>query len=544
MLITKPTRSIALWAVMIVLVFAACIARADGPANDDDDSPSTPATAPTAISNLANDDSNRDIVLPTEPGDHKLKFRTHIGAKSVELSYLLHLPPDYNMPGKLHPMLVFFHGVGECGTDLAGVYALGPMTLLKADGGNPIFAATCPFIVLCPQCPPRGQTWNTDYIYKAVAKLVEQTIRKSRTDPDRVYATGLSMGGLGTWCVAEEAPDLFSAIAPLSAMAWHPENALVRLKYISVWCVVGMDDQSRFLDGTRSMDAALAKGPIKQRFMYLVGNGHDAWYPPYQNPQFYEWLLAHRRPDATGRRKIDQQLTLPTTQPIPTSPGHYLLSFNTRLGDQPYSLDYVLYVPRGYKPAASPAPAMLFLHEANTIGPDFNGICMHGPDLALERNLALKDNFPFVVISPRLPVKCDWETPGMTQMLSALVDHVKESINIDPARISLTGIDSGANGVWKTARESPSRFAAIAPVITDGLLAMDDDRAKLFSEMAGRVFLKKTDIADAGRLGSLIKNSDRDWKIEWIGNETSPLSDHSIYSDQVFLHWLLDQHAS
>src|SRR5262249_19722898 len=159
----------------------------------------------------------------TEVGDHKMKFRTHIGDRSVTLSYLLHYPANYN-DGKKHPMLVFFHGIGECGTDLAGVYALGPMTLLREDGGNPTFAASSPFVVLCPQCPPTGQTWDTDYIYKAATELIAQTVKKGKIDPDRVYATGLSMGGLASWCVAEQGPDLFAAIAPLSSMEWQPET--------------------------------------------------------------------------------------------------------------------------------------------------------------------------------------------------------------------------------------------------------------------------------------------------------------------------------
>jgi predicted peptidase len=536
-----PFRFLALSLLVVITVILAAPPARAGDADDNDDPSPPPATAPTEISSLANDDVNRNIVLPTEVGDHKLKFRTHIGSKLVELSYLLHLPPDYGVPGKKHPMLVFFHGVGECGTDLAGVYALGPMTLLKADGGNPTFAATCPFIVLCPQCPPRGQTWNTDYIYKAVAQLVDQTINKTRTDPDRVYATGLSMGGLGSWCVAEEAPDLFAAIAPLSAMAWHPENVLKQLKYVSVWCVVGMDDQPRFLDGTRSMDAALSKGPIKQRFMYLIGNGHDAWYPPYQNAQFYEWLLAHRRPNSSERERISQQ-SPPTTQPLPTAPGHYLLSFDTKLGDQPYSLDYVLYIPKGYQSNASAAPGLLFLHEQNTIGPDFNGLCVHGPDLALERNPALKENFPFVVISPRLPVKCDWETPGMTQTLLSLIDHVSQRINIDPNRISLSGIDGGATGVWKLASEAPGRFSAIAPVVTTGQLTPGDDRAQVVKDLPGRVFVKGSDAASINRIGQLMRKSKLDWHLARLGDDVSALGDHSIYSDYVFLRWLSQQH--
>jgi predicted peptidase len=505
----------------------------------DDDAPLPDETVPA--NSTATDDANSNIVLPTEPGDHKLKFRTHIGDRLVEMSYLLHLPADYG--SKKHPMLIFFHGVGECGTDLAGVYALGPMTLLKDDGGNPAFAATFPFIVLAPQCPPRGQTWDTDYMIKAVAELINQTIKKSRTDPDRVYATGLSMGGLGSWCAAEESPDIFAAIAPLSAIAWHPKAAQGLLRYTSVWCVVGVDDQPRFFDGTRAMEDALSKGPLPQRFIYLRNNAHDAWFPVYQNPQFYEWLLAHHRPGAQEKIKIDAQPAPPSTQPIPlpTAPGHYLLNFPVQIGDQPYTLDYVLYLPKNYQPAGAPSPAMLFLHEQDTIGPDYHGICMHGPDLALEKNPALKSNFPFVVISPRLPVKCDWETTGMTQALLALVDHVSKSVNIDPARVSVSGINAGAGGAWKLATEAPSRFSAIVPVMIDGQLTPGDDRAQVVDAMPGRTFLKSADQDSIDRMSALVARSKLDWHLSKLSNDSNALGELPIYSDRQLLTWLAGQ---
>ncbi len=504
----------------------------------DDTSPPIPDPA---VVGRARDDARRNVVLPTEPGDHKLKFRTHIGDKAVTMSYLLHLPPTYG-DGKKYPMLVFFHGIGECGTDLAGVYALGPMTRLRQDGGNPTFAASCPLIVLCPQCPPQGQTWDTDFMIKACTELMTQTIRKTSTDADRVYASGLSMGGLGSWCAAEDAPELFAAIAPLSAMAWHPESALQHLKYVSVWCIVGAQDQSRFIDGTHSMDAALSKGPIQQRFTYMLGMGHEAWYPTYENPQFYEWLLEHRRPDATEKKKLDAMTAPPATQPMPTTPGHYVLTCSTKIGDQPINLDYVLYLPKGYKPGAAPYPTMLFLHEQDTIGPQYKGICLHGPDLLLEKKPLLQNHFPFVIISPRLPINCDWQTPGMTRMLLGLIDHVAESVAIDPERISATGLNAGATGAWKLASEAPDRFSALAAVVTDGPLTPGDDIAQIATALPGRAFIKGGDGDSIGRINQIIGKSKMDWRLAKLADGASALGDVPAYGDHQFLAWLEQQH--
>jgi predicted peptidase len=495
-----------------------------------------PSTQPVAH---PNDDANRNIVLPTEPGDHKLKFRTHIGSQSVVMSYLLHLPANYN-DGKKHPMLVFFHGIGECGTDLAGVYALGPMTLLREEGGNPTFAASCPMIVLCPQCPPQGQTWDTDYMYKACAELIAQTIKKTRTDPDRVYATGLSMGGLGSWCVAEQAPELFAAVAPLSAMQWQPDQALNRLRYISVWCVVGAQDQPRFVDGTHNMDNALSKGPLPQRFTYMVNMGHEAWAPPFQNPQFYEWMLAHHRLSAAEKKKLD--LTPPATPEIPSTPGHYLLSFDSKVADQPMPIDYVLYVPKGYKKGDAPRPAILFLHEQDTIGPEFKGICMHGPDLLLEKKPALQNNFPFIVISPRLPIKFEWESDGIREMLLALVDHVAGQLSIDPDRVSVSGINAGAAGAWKLAADVPGRFCALTPILTSGSLTPDDDRKKAAIALPGRAYIKGSEHGSIDRITQIISQTKTDWRMAKLDDTVTALGDVPAFDDQQFLDWLSQQH--
>jgi predicted peptidase len=520
----KPSSCLALFLCVFAVAFFCRTTQAD------------PATQPAH----PNDDANRNIVLPTEPGDHKLKFRTHIGAQSVVMSYLLHLPANYN-DGKNHPMLVFFHGIGECGTDLGGVYALGPMTLLREDGGNPTFAASCPMIVLCPQCPPQGQTWDTDYMYKACAELVAQTIKKTRTDADRVYATGLSMGGLGSWCVAEQAPELFAAIAPLSAMQWQPDQALNRLRYISVWCVVGEEDEPRFTEGTRHMATALAQGALPQRFTYMVNMGHEAWAPPFQNPQFYEWMLAHHRLSPAERQKLDS-VPHNTPAPFPTTPGHYLLTYDTKVADQPEPIDYVLYIPKGYKPADAPRPAILFLHEQDTIGPDFNGICMHGPDLMLEKNPALQNSFPFVVISPRLPIKYDWESDGIKDMLLALLDHVSKNLAIDPNRISVSGINEGAAGAWKLASQVPDRFCALTPILTSGQLGPNDIRQKAVSALPGRAYIRGSEQGSVDLITRAIAQTKTNWHLAKLDNTVTALGDVPAYTDQQFLTWLSQQH--
>jgi predicted peptidase len=476
------------------------------------------------------------VNLPAAPGDHRLKFKTQIGEHSVEMAYLLHLPADYGTPGVKSPVLVFLHGIGECGTDLNGIYALGPMTLLKAGTANPAFAASCPYVVLCPQCPPRGQQWSDDYMTRAVCELVEQTVKNARyCDPDRVYVTGLSMGGLGTWCVSEEDPAAFAAAAPLSAMKWNPESAGEKLRHVSIWAVAGMNDESRFVDGTREMQAALEKSDVKNRFTYLTNAGHEAFIPCYASPQFYEWFLSHRRP-AEGKKAA-----APATAEFPTTPGHHLLTFPVKVGDQQYQMDYVLYLPKPSKTETGPRPAMLFFHEQDTMGPAYKDMCVHGPDLVLEKNPGLQSNFPFVVISPRLPIRCDWDTPGMKEAILALVDHVGESVKLDSDRLVVTGINNGAAEALRLADAAPERFAAVAAVATDPAFNFPGDPTAVMKRMPGRVFVRASDKQITDRMAQWKSQTKLDWRMIIVPMSASPLGEVPAYGEHTFLTWLQQQ---
>jgi predicted peptidase len=489
-----------------------------------------------ASTHAATSQPDPDAPLPTMPGDYKLLFRAQVGERTMELPYLLHLPNDYTDAKKKHPMLVFFHGMGECGTDLARIYAAGPMTQFKAGGR---LARSCPFIVLCPQCPPRGQRWETPRMYQTCIALVKQTIGKIRVDPDRVYATGLSMGGDGTWDVTIQSPGLFAAIAPLSAMACRVDVAAKKLNYVSVWSVAGVEDESRFIDGARQMEAALKNNPRDNRFTYLLKVGHGTWDYAYDSTTFYEWLLAHRRPTAAERHRLDAQHHAPATQPIPNQPGHYLLTFDTTIGDQPFQMDYLLYLPKGYNPAGPARPAMLFLHDLDTIGPDIHGLCPHGPDLQLERKDGhFRDSFPFVVISPRPPIKCDWNTPGMNQALVELLDHVGQSVRIDQNRICATGVNAGGTAAWDLAARYPDRFAAVAPVMTDGDFAPSAASPPLMKNIPAWFVVKASD--PINRLKSLIVDTKNDWRISTLSPAITPL-DLPTYADGAFLHWIEQQ---
>ena len=542
-------RHAVLWGFAVVVTVAlsvAAAAHADPSDPPPDALAATSAAAATRPTTTAADDAV-DAPLPTTPGDHKLKFRVRLAnGKPLTMAYLLHLPPAYASAGPeaRHPMLVFLHGAGESGADLAGIYMHGPMTLLKRIGGNADFAATCPFVVLCPQCPPRGQRWAEPAITDATSALIDAVTRRARVDADRVYLTGLSMGAQGTWSLAQRDPDRYAAIAPMNGLAYQPEQAGPRLRTVPVWSAVGLADEPRFVDASRAMEAALANAPVERRFSYLLGNGHDAFWPTYQDPDFFEWLLAHRRPTAEQRARLATAPPVPADSPMPTAAGHYLCDWATRVGDQPCEMDFTLYLPKGYAPGRR-YPVLLFLREGDTVGPDYRGLCVHGPDLALERSPDLADRFPFVVISPHWPTKCDWQTPGMTAALLGLLDHVAAGgVGLDRDRVTATGVNAGANGVWRLVAEAPDAFAAAVTVETNVPPAdtiPPEQMAAVARAVPGRSYSAAGDRTAIDRVTRAAAGSPRDWRAESLPADATPLGDRLPYADADLLAWIARQ---
>lgn len=466
--------------------------------------------------------------LPTTPGDHKLRFRTKVGSKTINMAFLLHLPDDYGTAGHRSPMLVFFHGLGECGTDLGAIMQLGPMAKISAD---PVFAHSCPLIILSPQCPPRGQRWEDRDMNQAVVDLVHRILREMHVDPDRIYATGFSMGGAGTWATALYAPDMFAAISPISAIAWKPELASHRLEFASIWNICGDNDRDRYKDGTEQMKLAFAGDVADDRFTLLLGNGHDAWFPAYDRPQFYEWLLAHRRPTTTEREMLKQHHACPDW-PLPSARGVSLNRWPTRIGDQPYDLYYTVYTPVGYAPTGKPVALTLFLDDSGTIGPDIYGLCPHGPDRALltAPNDSLANHVPMVIVSPRLPIKNQWDSPGMKSVLLGLIDHVAGEINIDRSRTTVCGQNAGAIAALNLAQSAKGRFVGAAVVIKDKQAALPPLAAGL------PVNLYVSYASLAAKVSHESNGSDH--RVIKIATQSNPFEDADFYA------WLANQHRS
>jgi len=199
---------------------------------------------------------------------------------TVTMNYLLYLPKDYDQKPSW-PLLLFLHGMGERGDNLDLVKKHGPPKLI-AEGKE------FPFIVLSPQCA-MGHWWETFEL----KVLLDEIVQKYKVDQDRIYLTGLSMGGFGTWSLAAYQPNRFAALAPICGGG---EPQLARwLKHIPVWAFHGAKDPLVPVERSKQMVEALEKNGGIAKLTIYSDAGHDSWTEAYADPQLYEWLLQQKR---------------------------------------------------------------------------------------------------------------------------------------------------------------------------------------------------------------------------------------------------------
>ncbi len=202
--------------------------------------------------------------------------------QSVRLPYLLYLPNDsVATSGSPQPLLLFLHGAGERGDDLERVKVYGPPKMVEQ-------GKDLPFIVVSPQCPTDGW-WSVE----ALGALLDEVEQAHRVDLDRVYCTGLSMGGFGTWALALRFPNRFAAIAPICGGG--QVHAVCNIKHVPVWAFHGAKDAVVPLKRSEEMVEALQQCGGNVRLTVYPEAGHDSWTETYAIPELFSWLLSHRR---------------------------------------------------------------------------------------------------------------------------------------------------------------------------------------------------------------------------------------------------------
>jgi predicted peptidase len=174
-------------------------------------------------------------------GQSRQSFEAEI-SKTVKAQYLISIPTGYTEAEEPWPLILFLHGAGERGDDLSKVEIHGPPKLIAREGKE------LPFVVLSPQCPEDGW-WSDEPRIEMLDALLDHIVNRYRIDLDRIYVTGLSMGGYGTWRLAAEYPDRFAAIAPICG-GGDPRDA-ARISQLPIWVFHGAKDNVVALEDGR-----------------------------------------------------------------------------------------------------------------------------------------------------------------------------------------------------------------------------------------------------------------------------------------------------
>lgn len=217
-----------------------------------------------------------------KPSDSQKKCSFNI---TFQMEYLLFLPESYaQSTNEEFPLILFLHGAGERGSDLDSVKRHGIPKIVET---NPDF----PFIAVSPQCPE--DSWWTSELH-TINGLIEEVVEKYKVDTSRIYLTGLSMGGFGTWSLASMHPERFAAIAPVCG-GGEVRQILRSLTEMPIWTFHGQKDDVIPFSRSEEIVTALKKHGSSIKFTIYPEAGHDSWTETYDNPELYEWFLKHSR---------------------------------------------------------------------------------------------------------------------------------------------------------------------------------------------------------------------------------------------------------
>ena len=222
--------------------------------------------------------------------------------KTIELkgetyAYCVYVPPDYT-PDRAWPVILFLHGSGECGSDGFLQTEIGIGTAIRRHH------ELIPAIVVMPQCRPR-QAWagrgDLGLMGTMALQCVETTSREYHCDPQRVYLTGLSLGGHGAWHIAARLPDTFAAVVPICGFADLADSTELvaamapRLTNVPIWCFHGDADTNVPVTKSRELVVAIRQAGGNVEYTEYKGLPHNVWDRAYGDPALWKWLFAQRR---------------------------------------------------------------------------------------------------------------------------------------------------------------------------------------------------------------------------------------------------------
>jgi len=248
------------------------------------------------------------LLLPTLAAGEETGFQKRtVEVGSVTYKYQVYVPASYR-PSKKWPVIFFLHGAGERGADGERQADLGLPARIRE-------MKDFPAIVVMPQCA-QGLWWGDPEMEAQAFAALEQSMKEFHGDPERLYLTGLSMGGYGTWAFGYKYPEKFAALVPvcggvvanrrfLSAPPWHPLSthpedpygeAASHLTRVPIWAFHGDADPRVPVTESRKLTEAVKARGGNVRYTEYEGVAHNAWDRAYWEGELLPWLLAQRKP--------------------------------------------------------------------------------------------------------------------------------------------------------------------------------------------------------------------------------------------------------
>jgi predicted peptidase len=224
-------------------------------------------------------------------GQHPYSSKLDAGAVHGEVRYLLYVPETYGKDRNVKwPLILYLHGYGERGKNLE-LLKKHPLPQTLETQKN------FPFIVVSPQLEDNYHEWDSRL--ELLNVLLLQIQSRYSVDPSRIYATGLSMGGAGTWKIALRFPGRFAAIVPVAGFYTFESRDLppriADLWDIPIWAFHGARDSTVPLYQDEIIVNALKASGSKVKFtVYEDAEHEDTWRRAYADPAVYEWMLAQR----------------------------------------------------------------------------------------------------------------------------------------------------------------------------------------------------------------------------------------------------------
>lgn len=205
--------------------------------------------------------------------------------------------------GKTYPLILFLHGAGERGDDNEK-----QLKYLPEYMATPAMREKFPCYLIAPQCRS-GKKWvdvdwsrleptpapkEPSHQLKVAIAAMQKLVENAPVDRDRVYLTGLSMGGYGTWDLAARHPEWFAAAAPICGGG--DESKAKQYVGLPLWAFHGDQDRAVPLIRTTRMIDAIREAGGEPKLTVYEGVGHNSWDPAYKESELLSWMFEQRRP--------------------------------------------------------------------------------------------------------------------------------------------------------------------------------------------------------------------------------------------------------